>query len=84
MHFGETSLTPLFQDDTSGTFRLVIFYVSYAMFLLQYVLSFFVDHVEKAGKTKTQDEHSLLLGEQNDDIVDAVSWIIIAVMVNTT
>ena len=54
------------------------------MYLLQSALSFFVDHVEKAGKAKTQDEHTLLLGEQNDDIVDAVSWIIIAVMVNTT
>ncbi|KAI0232456.1 Multidrug resistance-associated protein 1 [Lamellibrachia satsuma] len=60
-----------YTDDTSGTFRLVIFYVSYAMFLLQSALSFFVDHIEKAGKTKIQDEHSLLLGEQNDDIVDA-------------
>ncbi len=73
----------MLQDDSSGTIRLVIFYISYAMFLLQFALSFVVDYRKKPRSNRPPDEQTFLLSAKIDDIVDAVSTlIVIAVILN--
>ncbi|KAK2163833.1 hypothetical protein NP493_1444g01004 [Ridgeia piscesae] len=57
-------------EDVSGKCRLLVFYISYALLLLQFVTSFFVDRGETTDPRKPPDELSLLLPKQRGEDVD--------------
>ena len=75
--YPSSMLLTLFQDDASGTIRLVIFYVSYAMFFLQFALSFVVDFRKKPRSNRPPDEQTFLLSAKSDEVSDTVSTVII-------
>ena len=79
--YSNATLLTLLQENSSGTIRLIIFYISYAMFLLQFALSFVVDHRKKPRSNRPPDEQTFLLSEKSDDVVDAVSKLLIVTVI---